>query len=110
MSRILIDPAELSALSALCRNASYDVAGIATEARHHIDALAPTLGADGPRLSALVDSAVASLLRVAAELDDDAQRLAAFGQQGIAADALGDLHGNEHALLTRLDLPGEENQ
>jgi hypothetical protein len=108
MSRIVIDPAELAALSALCRNASYDVALIANEARHHMDHLAHLVGADAPRLSSLVDTAVTQLLRISAELDDDAFRLASLGQQSVAADALGDLHGNEHGLLTRLDLPGEK--
>ena len=43
------------------------------------------------------------LHRVAAELDGDALAVATLGQRGAAADALGDLAGNEHALLTRLD-------
>lgn len=106
MSRVVIDPAELAALSALCRNASYDVAGIATEARHHMDQLAPALTherpADAVRITALVDAAVAVLHRVATQLDDDALAVATFGQRGADADALGDLGGNEHALLTRL--------
>ena len=108
MSRILIDPSELAALSALCRNTSYDVAGVATEARHHMDHLAQMIGPDALRLRAVVDHAVQLLHRVATELDDDALAVATLGQRGAAADALGGLGGNEHALLTRLQNPGEK--
>ncbi len=108
MTRIVIDPAELAALSALCRNASYDAAGIATEARHRADHLSQLLhadgaGADAARIESLVHGAVHQLHHVAALLDDDALAVATFGQRGAAADALGDLTGNEHALLSRLD-------
>ncbi|MEY2426113.1 MAG: hypothetical protein QOI61_1685 [Actinomycetota bacterium] len=108
MTRIVIDPAELAALSALCRNASYDAAGIATEVRHRSDYLAQLLhasgaGADAARIDALVHAAVHQLHHVAAVLDDDALAVATFGQRGAAADALGGLAGNEHALLSRLD-------
>jgi hypothetical protein len=102
VSRILIDPAELAALSALCRNTSYDVAGVATEARHRMDHLVPLIGASAASANALVDVAITHLHRIAAELDDDALALASFGQQGAAADALGTLGGNEHSLLNRL--------
>ena len=102
MSRILIDPAELAALSALCRNTSYDVAGIATEARHHMDHLAPLLGGGAASAHALVDVAISHLHRIASELDHDALALATLSQRGAAADALGAMAGNEHSLLTRL--------
>lgn len=108
MTRIAIDPSELAALSALCRNASYDVAGVATEARYRTDAVLAALGHDGARLSALVDHAVALLHRVAADLDGDALAVATLGQRGAAADALGDMSGNEHALLTRLNMTGDK--
>jgi hypothetical protein len=108
VTRILIDPNELAALSALCRNASYDTAGVATEARHRMDHIAPLLGpAESLRLGALVDLAVQQLHRVANELDSDALAVATLGQRGAAADALGGMAGNEHALLTRLNQPGE---
>jgi hypothetical protein len=110
VSRILIDPAELAALSALCRNASYDAASIATEARHHTDAIVALLGGDAARVGALVDAAIAQLHRVASQLDDDALAVAQFGQLGAEADALGDLRGNEHGLMTRFTVPGEDNQ
>ncbi len=108
MTRILIDPQELAALSALCRNASYDAAGIATEARHRADAVLQLLHAQGggaaaARLESLVHTAVHQLHHVAAALDADALAVATIGQRGVAADALGDFAGNEHALLTRLD-------
>jgi hypothetical protein len=108
MTRVAIDPEELAALSVLCRNASYDVAGVATEARHRMDHVASLLAVDGRaaesmRLAAVVDQAVAVLHRVAAQLDDDALALATVGQRGAAADALGDPGGNEHALLARFD-------
>jgi hypothetical protein len=99
MSRIVIDPNELAALSALCRNASYDAAGIATEMRVRIDHVVSLLhaenaAADAARLEAAVQTALHQLHHVANELD---------------ADALGDLHGNDHALLARLQ-PGEDQQ
>lgn len=103
MSRIVIDPAELNALSVLCRNASYDVAGIATEAVHR---LAP-LAAQFPQAQVAVETAVGVLQRIAAQLDDDALAVASFGQRGADADALGDLGGNEHALYTRLTEEGQ---
>lgn len=102
MSRISIDPAELAALSAMCRNASYDVAGVATEALHRIDHLTPLLGADAARLRAAVEVAVTHLHRIAEELDGDALAVATLGQRGAAADALGEMAGNEHELLTHL--------
>lgn len=106
MTRISIDPSELAVLSALCRNASYDVAGIATEARHRMEqlavVLAPAMPAAAAQLSAVVDAAAAALHRVAAQLDDDALAVASFGQRGADADAVGGLHGNEDALLRRM--------
>ena len=110
MTRIFIDPNELALMSAMCRNTSYDVAGVATEAAHRIDHLAPMLGADAPRLRAVVEQAVHALHRVAVQLDGDALAVATLGQRGAAADALGDLSGNEHALLTRLDRPLEDSE
>lgn len=110
MTRVVIDPAELSALSALLRNASYDTAGIATETRHRVDTVMPLLGADALRLSALVDHAVTLLHHIASQLDGDALAVATLGQRGAAADALGDMAGNEHALLTRLDTNLGDNQ
>lgn len=110
MTRLLIDPNELALLSAMCRNTSYDVAGVATEAAHRIDHLAPLLGADAPRLRAAVEQAVHALHRVAAQLDDDALAVAVLGQRGAAADALGDMAGNEHGLLTRFDQPLGDNE
>ncbi len=109
MTRIVIDPAELAALSALCRNASYDAAGIATEVRHRVDHLTQLLnaggeGADAARIETLVHTAVHQLHHVAAQLDDDALAVATFGERGAAADALGGLAGNDHALLSRLDI------
>ena len=114
MSRIVIDPNELAALSAQCRNASYDAAGIATELRVRLDQVAQLLHADGAaadaaRVQAAAHSALAQLHHVANELDADALAVQTFGQRGAAADALGDLHGNEHALLARL-LPREDTQ
>ncbi|HUR77975.1 MAG TPA: hypothetical protein VMZ22_08500 [Acidimicrobiales bacterium] len=112
MSRLVIDPEELTALSALCRNASYDVAGIASEAQHHVDLVAAYLShaqpAEALRVTAAVGRAASMLHRIAAELDDDAVAVAQFGQRGTDADALGDLRSNEHALLTRLT--GEQGQ
>lgn len=106
MSRISIDPEELAALSVLVRNTSYDVAGIATEARHRVDQLATLVAAaDALRVSAIVEEAMRLLHRVAAQLDDDAQAVALFGQKGAAADALGDLAGTEHDLMSRLPQP-----
>ncbi|MEY2468874.1 MAG: hypothetical protein QOF21_1572 [Actinomycetota bacterium] len=110
MTRVVIDPAELAALSALCRNASYDVAGVATEAQYRMDAVMAMLGVDGARLHALVDHAASLLHRVAVDLDGDALAVATLGQRGAAADALGDLGGNEHGLLTRLNITGENNE
>jgi hypothetical protein len=55
------------------------------------------------RLDAVVEQAIAVVHRVAAQLDDDALALATIGQRGAAADALGELGGNEHALLARFD-------
>jgi hypothetical protein len=114
MSRIVIDPNELAALSALCRNASYDAAGIATEMRVRIDHVVSLLhaenaAADAARLEAAVQTALHQLHHVANELDADALAVATFGQRGADADALGDLHGNDHALLARLQ-PGEDQQ
>ena len=103
MTRVVIDPNELAALSAMCRNASYDVAGVATEAQHRMDHLAPLIGADALRVKALVDHAAQLLHRVASELDADALAVATLGQRGAAADALGNLAGNEHSLLTRFN-------
>ncbi|HVT76998.1 MAG TPA: hypothetical protein VHD87_08215 [Acidimicrobiales bacterium] len=113
MSRISIDPAELAALSALCRNASYDAAGVATEVDARVRHLTALLHADGAaadaaRIEAAVHTAVHQLHHVANELDSDALAVATFGQRGAAADALGDLHGNDHALLARLHNPGED--
>ena len=115
MTRILIDPGELAALSALCRNASYDAAGIATEVRHRTDHLAHLLHGEGAavdaaHIEALVHNAVHQLHHVAAELDADALAVATFGQRGAAADALGDLAGNEHALLARLNITQGHDQ
>jgi hypothetical protein len=104
--RISIDPEELAALSVLVRNTSYDVAGIATEARHRVDQLAALVSpADALRITALVDDAMRVLHRVASQLDDDAQAVALFGQKGASADALGDLAGSEHDLLSRMHQP-----
>lgn len=113
MSRIVIDPAELAGLSALCRNASYDAAGIATEVRHRSDQLSQLLhaqgaSADAARIEALVHAAVHRLHHVASVLDDDSLAVATFGQRGAAADALGGLGSNEHALLARLDTTQRE--
>jgi len=110
VTRVEIDPAELGALSALCRNASYDVAGIATEAQYRMDAVMALLGPDGVRLHALVDHAAVLLHRAAADLDGDALAVATLGQRGAAADALGDMGGNEHGLLTRFNTTGENNE
>jgi hypothetical protein len=87
----------------MCRNASYDVAGVASEAQHRMDTVTHLMGPDALRLSGLVDHAVQLLHRVAAQLDDDALAVATLGQRGAAADALGDLAGNEHSLLTRFN-------
>lgn len=103
MTRVVIDPNELAALSAMCRNTSYDVAGVATEARHRMDHLAQLIGPDALRVTGLVDHAVALLHRVAVQLDDDALAVATLGQRGATADALGDMVGNEHSLLTRFN-------
>lgn len=112
MSRILIDPNELAALSALCRNASYDAAGIATEVHMRVDhvlsLLRAELPADAARVETAVHAAVHQLHRAADELEADALAVATFGQRGADADALGELHGNDHALLARLQLPGED--
>ena len=106
MNRISIDPEELNALSVLVRNTSYDVAGIATEARHRVDGLAALLAPpDALRVTAMVDDAMRILHRVAAQLDDDAAAVTVFGQKGAAADALGPLAGTEHDLLSRLHQP-----
>jgi hypothetical protein len=115
MTRIVIDPNELAALSALCRNASYDAAGIATEVHARVDHVLHLLHAEGAaadaaRVEAAVHTAVHQLHHAANELDSDALAVATFGQRGAAADALGDLHGNDHALLARLQNPGEELQ
>ena len=115
MTRIVIDPNELAALSALCRNASYDAAGIATEVHARIEHVVHLLHAEGAagdaaRVEAAVHTAVHQLHHAANELDADALAVATFGQRGAAADALGDLHGNDHALLARLQNPGEELQ
>ncbi|MEY2399244.1 MAG: hypothetical protein QOJ00_2418 [Actinomycetota bacterium] len=103
MTRVVIDPNELAALSALCRNTSYDIAGIATEALHRMDHVASVAGADALRVRPLVDHAAQLLHRVAAQLDDDALAVATLGQRGASADALGELGGNEHSLLTRFN-------
>lgn len=115
MTRIVIDPNELVALSALCRNASYDAAGIATEVRMRVDHVVHLLHAGGApveaaRVEAAVHPAVHQLHHAANELDADALAVQTFGQRGAAADALGDLHGNDHALLARLHNPGEDKQ
>lgn len=111
MSRIAIDPAELGALSALCRNLSYDAAGIATEVQHRVEGVLALLHADGATAAAaqidtLVHTAARHLHHVANALDGDALAVATLGQRGAAADALGDLAGNEHALLNRFENPG----
>lgn len=104
--RISIDPEELAALSVLVRNTSYDVAGIATEARHRVDNLTALIAPpDAMRVTAMVDEAMRILHRVAAQLDDDAQAVAVFGQKGAAADSLGELAGSEHDLMSRLHQP-----
>ena len=113
MTRIFIDPNELNALSALCRNASYDAAGIATEIHGRVEHVVRLLHADGAaadaaRVGAAVHTAVHQLHHAANELDSDALAVATFGQRGASADALGELHGNDHALLARLQNPGEE--
>lgn len=115
MTRIVIDPNELAALSALCRNASYDAAGIATEVRTRVDHVVHLLHAQGgapdaARIEAAVHTAIHQLHHAANELDSDALAVQTFGQRGAAADALGDLHGNDHALLARLQQPGEDRQ
>lgn len=110
MSRISIDPAELAALSALCRNTSYDAAGVATEAQHRMDHLTSVIGPDAARLRPLIEIAVTHLHRIAAELDDDALAVASLGQRGAAADALGGMAGNEHSLLTRLQHNTGDNE
>jgi hypothetical protein len=114
MTRIVIDPNELAALSALCRNASYDAAGIATDVRARVDHVVQLLhahngAADAARIEAAVHAAVHQLHHAANELDADALAVATFGQRGASADALGELQGNDHALLARLHVPGEEN-
>jgi hypothetical protein len=119
MTRIVIDPNELNALSALCRNASYDAAGIATEIRMRVDHVVQLLHAnnaaadptvDAARIEAAVHAAVHQLHHAANELDADALAVATFGQRGAAADAVGELHGNDHALMARLHTPGEDKQ
>lgn len=106
MSRISIDPEELAALSVLVRNTSYDIAGIATEARHRVEGLAGLIAPpEALRVTAMVDEAMRLLHRTAALLDDDAQAVALFGQKGAAADALGELAGTEHDLMSRLHQP-----
>ncbi len=115
MTRIVIDPAELEALSVLCRNASYDAAGIAVEAQHRVDHVVQLVAAAGEGgiaapLRAMVDNAAVVLHSVAAELDSDALALATLGQHGATADALGELAGNEHALLRRLNVLGEDTR
>ena len=108
MTRIVIDPLELAALSALCRNASYDAAGIASEARHRVESLQGPLsvagrGIEAAQLGAAIDDAARILLAVAAHLDDDALLLGAIGQRTEAADAIAEAFGGgEHALLTQL--------
>ncbi len=92
----------------MCRNTSYDVAGVATEAQHRMDHVAQLVGPDALRLTGLVDHAVQLLHGVAAQLDDDALAVATLGQRGAAADALGDLAGNEHSLLTRFNTGDEQ--
>jgi hypothetical protein len=115
MTRIVIDPNELNALSALCRNASYDAAGIATEIRMRVDHVVQLLHANNAaghaaRIEAAVHAAVHQLHHAANELDADALAVATFGQRGAAADAVGELHGNDHALMARLHIPGEDKQ
>lgn len=108
MTRILIDPMEISALAALCRNASYDAAGVASETRFRVDGLRGPLttvgrSADGAQLCALADDACARLLTVAAHLDDDALLLNAIGRRAEDADAIAEAFGGgEHALLSQL--------
>jgi hypothetical protein len=115
VTRIVIDPNELHALSALCRNASYDAAGIATEVRARVDHVVHLLHAnngagEAARIEAAVHTAVHQLHHAANELDADALAVATFGQRGATADALGELSGNDHALMARLHVPGEELQ
>jgi hypothetical protein len=115
VTRIVIDPNELNALSGLCRTASYDAAGIATEVRARVDHVVQLLhanngAADAARIEAGVHTAVHQLHHAADELDADALAVATFGQRGANADALGELHGNDHALMARLQIPGEESQ
>lgn len=108
MTRIVLDPIELAALAALCRNASYDAAGIATEARHRTEDVHGALtiagrAVEAAQLGALVEDAASALLRASALLDDDALLLAAIGQRSEAADAIAEAFGGgEHALLTQL--------
>ena len=111
MSKISIDPEELAALSVLVRNTSYDVAGMAAEARYRVEQLAALVGGpEAMRVTAMVDEAAQILHRVAAQLDDDAESVALFGQKGAAADALGELAGTEHDLLTRLQPKPGDNE
>ncbi len=108
MTRIVIDPLELAALAAMCRNASYDVARNATAMRYRADAIAGPLSAWGQATGAVhlaraVDDGVQLLLVAASSLDDDALLLAAIGERTDAADAIAEAFGGgEHALLTQL--------
>lgn len=108
MSRIVIDPTELATLAALCRNASYDTAGIAAEVRHRAELLHGPLTvagrmAEAAQLSGAVDEVATALLAAASLLDDDALLLAAIGQRTEAADAIAEAFGGgEHALLKQL--------
>ncbi|HVE94293.1 MAG TPA: hypothetical protein VNB24_05185 [Acidimicrobiales bacterium] len=108
MTRIVIDPMEIAALAALCRNTSYDVAGIASEARFRTDGLRATMinagrGAAAEALCTLAEDTCAALLGVAAQLDDDALLLNAIGQRAEDADAIAEAFGGgEHALLSQL--------
>ena len=106
--RIVLDPLELAALATLCRNASYDAAGIASEARYRCDAALAGLSGPGPvaeasQLAELAAAASQLLLRAAGDLDDDALLLAAIGQRSEAADSIAEAFGvGEHALLAQL--------
>lgn len=114
MTRIVLDPVELAALAALCRNASYDAAGIATEVRHRAENVKGSLSVAGhvveaAQLGAAVEEAASALLSTAALLDDDALLIAAIGQRSEAADAIAEAFGGgEHALLTQLRSGGGE--
>jgi len=114
MTRIFIDPIEIAAVAALCRNASYDAAGVASEARFRIEEVTGLLmsggrGAEADALRTLVENACALLLTAAAQLDDDALLLSAIGRRADDADAVAEAFGGgEHALLLQLrDEPWE---